>query len=83
MYVKPANGLKVRDPFKKDHLPTEGRVVPDLDLDWQRLLADGDVVETAPPANVVRETTVAAALVVSTAAPAAASTPAVEGSSKA
>lgn len=44
MFVKPAPGLKVRDPVKKDLLPDDGREVPDVDLYWQRRLNDGDVV---------------------------------------
>jgi hypothetical protein len=57
MYVKPAEGLKVRDPVKKDHLPDGGREVSDLDLYWQRRLRDKDVVLADPPsANAVRKT---------------------------
>ena len=48
MFVKPAEGLKIRDPFKKDHLPPEGREVPNGDLYWHRLLMDGDVIAAAP-----------------------------------
>lgn len=48
MFVKPAAGLKIRDPFKRDHLPPEGREVPDGDLYWIRLLRDGDVVAVEP-----------------------------------
>lgn len=44
MHVKPAEGLKIRDPFKKDHLPVEGREVPDDDLYWHRCVMSGDVV---------------------------------------
>ena len=44
MFVKPREGYKIRDPFKKDHLPPEGREVPDGDLYWHRLARDGDVV---------------------------------------
>jgi hypothetical protein len=43
MYIKPAEGLTIFDPFSKDHIPAEGREVPDGDLYWQRLLMDGDV----------------------------------------
>jgi hypothetical protein len=48
MFVKPAEGLKIRDPFKRDHLPPEGREVPDGDLYWHRLARDGDVVVVEP-----------------------------------
>lgn len=55
MLVKPAAGLKVRDPVKKDFLPETGRTVSDTDLYWNRRLRDGDVVlvtpETAAPAK--------------------------------
>ncbi len=55
MFIKPASGLKVRDPVKKDLLPETGRQVKDGDLYWVRRLADGDVVEATPPsANGVR-----------------------------
>ncbi len=42
MFVKPKDGLKVMDPFKKDFLPVEGRTVAE-DLYWHRLSRDGDV----------------------------------------
>ncbi|WP_175795965.1 DUF2635 domain-containing protein [Burkholderia anthina] len=44
MKVKPAPGLKVRDPVLKDYLPAEGREVGDFDLYYIRRLRDGDVV---------------------------------------
>ncbi|MBR7929393.1 DUF2635 domain-containing protein [Burkholderia ambifaria] len=44
MFVKPAPGLKIRDPELKDLLPEEGRNVSDDDLYWHRRLRDGDVV---------------------------------------
>jgi hypothetical protein len=44
MIVKPAPGLKVRDPVKKDFLPEKGRTVSETDLYWNRRLRDGDVV---------------------------------------
>ena len=50
MFVKPASGLNIRDPFKRDHLPPEGREVPDGDLYWERLLIDGDVIAGTPTA---------------------------------
>ncbi len=43
MLVKPAPGLKIRDPDLKDLLPDEGRDVPETDY-WHRRLRDGDVV---------------------------------------
>lgn len=44
MFVKPAPGLKIRDPEMKDLIPDEGRNVSDDDLYWHRRLRDGDVV---------------------------------------
>jgi hypothetical protein len=53
MIVKPAPGLKVRDPATKRLLPEEGITVPDGDILWTRALNDGDVVlgVGAPSAN--------------------------------
>ena len=51
MYVYPAAGLKIRDPFKKDFLPPEGRNVTDGDLYWHRLLRDGDITLTKSKSN--------------------------------
>ena len=48
MIVKPAAGLKVRDPDLKDLLPEEGRNVPDSTY-WRRRLRDGDVLITRAP----------------------------------
>ncbi len=52
MFIKPAPGLKVRDPDLKDLLPDEGREVPDSYY-WIRRRRDGDVIEikTAKPAS--------------------------------
>lgn len=44
MKVKPAPGLKVRDPQTKDFLPAEGAEVEDFDFYYTRRLRDGDVV---------------------------------------
>lgn len=44
MRVKPASGLKVRDPFTKNLLPPEGIDVPDDSILWTKILNDGDVV---------------------------------------
>lgn len=58
MYVKAAprliNGepLVVRDPDLKDHLPPEGRDVPETDY-WLRRLREGDAVLTEPPSEQV------------------------------
>jgi hypothetical protein len=52
MFVKPAPGLKVRDPVKKDYLPVSGRNVPDTSIYWTRRVQFGDVVIETPPAAV-------------------------------
>lgn len=44
MRVKPAPGLKVRDPSTKLLLPDDGIDVPDDSILWTRMLNDGDVV---------------------------------------
>ncbi|ECY3258281.1 DUF2635 domain-containing protein [Salmonella enterica subsp. enterica serovar Alachua] len=49
MFVKPARGKKVRDPFKKTLLPENGAVVSDTDPFWRRRLRDGDVVKASKP----------------------------------
>lgn len=49
MFVKPKDGVKVRDeapPYA--HLPNDGAEVPDNSF-WNRRLADGDVVLIAQP----------------------------------
>jgi hypothetical protein len=48
MFVKPAPGLKVRDPYRQDHLPPEGREVSDTDLYWERARIVGDVFVVQP-----------------------------------
>lgn len=47
MFVKPAPGLKVRDPLSRLHLPDEGKEVPE-DSFWMRRLRSGDVVRVEP-----------------------------------
>jgi hypothetical protein len=53
MLVKPAAGLKVRDPATLTLVPDEGIEVSEHDLYWVRALRDGDVVDAtpAPPAK--------------------------------
>ncbi|WP_425404622.1 DUF2635 domain-containing protein [Hwanghaeella sp.] len=48
MFVKPKEGLAVRDPQKGDYLPAEGREVTPSQW-WSRRLKDGDVTEGQPP----------------------------------
>lgn len=42
MFVKPKNGLRVRDPVKGSALPENGADVPDNTF-WRRRISDGDV----------------------------------------
>ena len=51
MFVKPAEGLTVREPVSRRILPVEGQEVPENGF-WMRRLRDGDVVEAEPPAEV-------------------------------
>lgn len=51
MFVKPNNGLRVRDPVKGSPLPESGAEVPDNTF-WRRRLRDGDVVTAEKPAVV-------------------------------
>lgn len=48
MFVKPADGLVIPDPDRRDALPAEGREVPASDF-WLRRLRDGDVVMAEAP----------------------------------
>lgn len=43
MFVKPAPGLIVRDPFTKRPLPSSGCEVPETTY-WVRAIASGDVL---------------------------------------
>lgn len=47
MYVKPAPGRLVPDPYRGDNLPTEGREVEGNQY-WLRRKEDGDVTEGSP-----------------------------------
>lgn len=49
MIVKPAKGLKIRNPRTKFHIPESGIEVPDTDVYWLRRLADGDVIRVDDP----------------------------------
>lgn len=49
MFVKPAPGLRVRDPRSRLHIPETGIEVSETDTYWARRLADGDVVLATPP----------------------------------
>jgi len=48
MFVKPKDGLSVRDPVKGSPLPAEGAEVPDT-IFWRRRVRDGDVSITEKP----------------------------------
>lgn len=48
MFVKPKDGISVRDPVKGSPLPAEGAEVPDT-IFWRRRLRDGDVSITEKP----------------------------------
>ncbi|MFZ6724707.1 DUF2635 domain-containing protein [Undibacterium sp. MH2W] len=43
MFVKPSEGLSIRDPDLLDLLPEDGREVPESDY-WNRRVRDVDVV---------------------------------------
>lgn len=45
--IKPAKGVRVRDPDTGEHLDAAGATVP-RNRYWLRRLKDGDVVETKP-----------------------------------
>ena len=48
MYVKPAPGLRVRDPRTGQPLPAQGAETP-VSGYWVRRLRDGDVLASRPP----------------------------------
>lgn len=47
-HATPKPGLLIRDPFRGDHLPPEGREV-ERTAYWRRRERDGDVTLTAAP----------------------------------
>ena len=51
MLVKPAPGLKVRDPATMQLVPDTGLDVSETDVFWARALRDGDVLESAVEAD--------------------------------
>jgi hypothetical protein len=48
VFIKPKEGIKVRDPHTKQYLPEEGAFV-ELSSYWKRRLKDGDVIEEKLP----------------------------------
>lgn len=50
IFVKPAPGLQVRDPYSRRPLAETGEFKP-IEMYWLRRLADGDVVEAEPVAE--------------------------------
>jgi hypothetical protein len=58
MFIKPAPGLKIRNPQSMLHIPETGLEVSDTDTYWARRLADGDVVlakPASPPMKAAKE----------------------------
>lgn len=52
-FLKPAPGLKVRDPVTKQHLDAAGQWKPmegDAGTFWRRRIAAGEVIEVKPEA---------------------------------
>lgn len=50
MFVKPKEGVLLRDPATQQPLPAEGANVPDTSF-WHRRVRDGDVTIAEPPAE--------------------------------
>ena len=48
IFLKPKEGIKVRDPHTGNYLPEEGKEV-ELSSYWKRRMKDGDAVETKKP----------------------------------
>ena len=46
-YLKPADGLKIRNPETGRHMPPDGEWVS-MDTYWRRRLRDGDVTASRP-----------------------------------
>jgi hypothetical protein len=49
IFIKPAPGLKVRDPVTHRHIPAEGCEVSATDTYWARRIRSRDVVVIDPP----------------------------------
>lgn len=48
MFVKPKEGVNVRDPITKLHIPASGAEVPENTY-WVRRVESGDVIRTDSP----------------------------------
>ena len=57
MFVKPAQGRKIRYPDRDKYLPETGANVPDNDLFWVKRVKQGDVVVVKNPPKVNKTTT--------------------------
>lgn len=44
MFIKPKNGIIIRDPITKAPVPETGREVPESGY-WMRRLRDGDIIK--------------------------------------
>jgi hypothetical protein len=55
MRIKPAPGLKVRDPETKQLLPDDGIDVADDSIIWNKILNDGDVVLVSAKSSSAKE----------------------------
>ncbi|MCY0854338.1 DUF2635 domain-containing protein [Cupriavidus sp. D39] len=49
MFVKPAPGIRLRDPVTKQFIADEGQEVDDFDLFWIRRINDGDAIKVDAP----------------------------------
>ncbi|MBK68022.1 MAG: DUF2635 domain-containing protein [Rickettsiales bacterium] len=47
LFIKPADGMVVRDPMTKEKLPVEGKETL-INSYWQRRIKDGDVIVFKP-----------------------------------
>ncbi|EON14817.1 DUF2635 domain-containing protein [Pandoraea sp. SD6-2] len=47
MFIKPAPGIKLRDPETKQFVPESGQEVGEFDLYWVRRINDGDAIRVS------------------------------------
>lgn len=48
MFIKPAEGKTVHDPFRRDEIPVTGRNV-EPNQHWLKQIREGAVIKSAPP----------------------------------